>query len=52
MLLVTGCDAATYFAFHPSAEIKRMHQASRHSPDVPESVEVPHGTPSYPEERQ
>jgi len=32
-------------AFHFSVVMKRMHQASRHSPDVPESLLVPHGSP-------
>ena len=38
MLLSTGSNAAAYFAFHFSAETKRMHQAIRHSPDVPASL--------------
>ena len=38
MLLSTGSNAAAYFAFHFSAEAKRMHQASRHSSDVRESL--------------
>jgi hypothetical protein len=37
MLLGTGIKA-TYFAFHFSAETKRMHQASRHLSGVPESL--------------
>jgi hypothetical protein len=37
MLLGTGSNAATYFAFHFSAATKPMHQAGRHSPEIPES---------------
>ena len=45
MLLGTGRNVATYFAFHFSVKTKRMHQASRHSPGGPESLQVPHGSP-------
>jgi len=45
MLFGTGSDAATYFVFHFSVGTKRMHQESRYSPGVPESLEVPHVSP-------
>jgi hypothetical protein len=38
MLIGTGSNEAAYFGFHFYAEIKRMYQASRHLPDVTESL--------------
>jgi hypothetical protein len=38
MLLGPESNAVTYLAFQFSAETKRMYQASRHLPDVQESL--------------
>jgi hypothetical protein len=52
MLLGTGSNAATYFAFHFSAETKRMHQTSRYSPDVPASLKSRTDPQYYLEQKQ
>jgi hypothetical protein len=44
MFLGTGRNAASCFAVHSSAETKRMHRASRNSPECPESLCDPHGS--------
>jgi len=45
MSLGTGGNAATFFAFHFPAATKPMHQASKHSTDIPGASQVPCASP-------